>query len=102
MTLCFGAARGDIPVDVAHVVAERVFHDLIELHAAATKRRAILAAEDVLDGVADAPLELAQEGEGRAGLGGFDGHDQTVLGTGVLSRTWATIFSGVISSASAS
>ena len=52
--------RGDVPVDVAHIVAKRVFHDLVELHAAAAEGGTVLAAEHVLDGVAHTPLEAAQ------------------------------------------
>ena len=53
-------AGGDVPVDVADVVAEFVFDDLVELHAATAESGAVFAAEDVFDGVADAPFELAQ------------------------------------------
>ena len=66
-------AGGDVPVDVADVVAELVFDDLVELHAAAAKGRAVFAAEDVFHGVADAPFELAQEGQRRRGGRGGGG-----------------------------
>jgi hypothetical protein len=61
--LAVGLAQpgGDVPVDVADVVAELVAHDLVEFDAAAAERRAVLAAQDVLDRVAHPPLELAQE-----------------------------------------
>jgi hypothetical protein len=36
--------RGDVPVDVAHVVAEAVFHDLVELHAPSAKGGTVFAA----------------------------------------------------------
>ena len=60
------AARGDVPVDVAHVVAELVLHHLIELAAAAAEGGAVLAAEQRVRRVADSPLELAEE---RCGMG---------------------------------
>ena len=115
----FPETGGDVPVDVADVVAEGVFDDLVELHAAAAEGGAVFAAEDVFDGVADAPFELAQKGqriadfrwlmcEGRrhAGRGARrkvarTGRDQAA-GIGVVAMTWATILSAVISLASAS
>ena len=68
----FAEARGDVPVDVAHIVAEGVFDDLIEFHAPAAKGRAILAAEHIGHGVFDAPLQAAEQcqrwgGQGRGG-----------------------------------
>ncbi len=62
-------AGGDVPVDVADVVAVGVLDDLVELHAAAAERRAVLAAEHVLDRMTHAPLELAQKRK----LGGDEG-----------------------------
>ena len=63
----FAEASGDVPIDVADVVAEGVFDDLIELHAAAAEGGAVFAAEDVFDRVTDAPLQLAQQGKRRRG-----------------------------------
>jgi hypothetical protein len=63
-------ARGDVPVDVAYVVAKLVFHDLVELHAAAAKGGAIFAAEHGLDRMAHAPLKAAQERHRRGRLKG--------------------------------
>ena len=62
--------RGDIPVDIAHVVAELVFHDLVELHAASAEGGAIFTAQHIFDRVAHAPFELTQQREGRSGGGG--------------------------------
>ena len=50
--------------DVADIVAELVFHDLVELDPAAAKGRAVFAAEDVFDRVADTPRKLPEKGEG--------------------------------------
>ena len=63
-------AGGDIPVDVADVVAKFVFDDLVELHAAAAKGRAIFTAQHGLNRVAHAPFEAAQERHGRGRLKG--------------------------------
>src|ERR1035438_2569482 len=52
-------ARGDIPVDVADVVPELVPDNLVELDAPAAEGRAVLAAEDVLDRMAEPPLTPA-------------------------------------------
>jgi hypothetical protein len=60
----FAEASGDVPIDVTDVVAEGVFDDLVELHAAAAEGGAVFAAEDVFDRVTDAPLQLAQERQG--------------------------------------
>ena len=60
----FAATRGDVPVDVTDVVTELVLHDLVELAAASAESGAILAAEQRVRGVADAPLELAKDGHG--------------------------------------
>src|SRR5471030_1133073 len=96
-------AGGDVPVDVADVVAELILHHLVELDAAAAEGRAVFAAEDVLDGVAHAPLQLPQQGQrgGRDAMGGA-GQGQASAGTGVAATTRATIWSAVTSSASAS
>jgi hypothetical protein len=59
----FAEPRGDVPVDVPHIVAELILHHLIELHAASAKRRAVLAAEDVLHRMPHPPFELPQERE---------------------------------------
>jgi hypothetical protein len=64
----FAEARGDVPIDVAHVVAELVFDDLIKLHAAAAEGGAVFATEDVFHRMTHAPLELAEEGEGEPRL----------------------------------
>jgi len=40
----FAQTRGDVPVNIADVVAEIVFYNLIELHAAPAERRAVFAA----------------------------------------------------------
>jgi hypothetical protein len=62
-------AGGDIPIDVADIVAEGVFDDLVKLHAAAAEGGTVFAAQHVLHRMAHAPLQLAQEGE----LGGDEG-----------------------------
>jgi hypothetical protein len=67
----FAEAGRDVPIDVADVVAEGVFHDLVELHAAAAEGGAIFAAEDIFHGVAHAPFELAEEGEWRLRRAGW-------------------------------
>ena len=105
---------GDVPVDVAHIVAELVLHHLVEFHSAAADGRAILAAEDVFHRVAHPPFQLAQDrqlevagetGAGRhgarAGTGGA-GRTSPSAGTGVVFRTWLMTRSAVRSSASAS
>ena len=51
-------------------VAELVLDDLIELHAAAAKGRAVFPAQDVFNGVPHAPLELTKEGQGGRCPGG--------------------------------
>src|SRR5262245_31215536 len=45
LAIGLAAARGDVPVDVAYVVAELVLDHLIELAAAAAKHRAVFSAE---------------------------------------------------------
>ena len=59
----FAEAGGDVPVDVAHVVAELVLHDLVELHATAAEGGAVFAAQHRLDRVPDPPLEAPQRRE---------------------------------------
>ena len=59
----FAEAGGDVPVDVADVVAELVFDDLVELHAASAEGGAVFTAQYIFHGVTHAPLEPAQEGE---------------------------------------
>jgi hypothetical protein len=60
----FAEAGGDVPIDVADVVAVFVADDLVEFHAAAAEGGAVFAAEGGFDGVAHAPFEFAQEGQG--------------------------------------
>ena len=61
----FAEARGDVPVDVADIVAEIIFYNLVELHAAPAEHRTVFAGERILDGFFHAPLELAQQRDRR-------------------------------------
>src|SRR5580765_5289320 len=58
-------ARGHVPVDAAHVVAELVRPHLRELGAVAERPRAIVAGEQVVDARPNRQLEVAQERAGR-------------------------------------
>ena len=60
----FSEARRDVPVNIAHIVAELVFHDLVEFHAATAEGRAVFAAEHIFNSVAHAPLQPAKQGKG--------------------------------------
>ena len=86
----FAEPRRDVPVNIAHVVAELVFHNLVEFHAATAKGRAVFTAEHVLDGMAHAPLQPAQQGQlGLRTGGGGGGRGQVT--TGVESPRGARI-----------
>jgi hypothetical protein len=60
----FAEAGGDVPVNVADVVAVFVADDLVEFHAAAAEGGAVFAGEGGFDGMAEAPFEFAEEREG--------------------------------------
>ncbi len=63
-------ARGDVPVDQAHVVADLVRADLSELAATPEQRRTVVAGEQPVDTSADRELERPQERVGhRPGTG---------------------------------
>jgi hypothetical protein len=60
----FAEAGGDVPVDIADIVAVGVFDDLVELHASSAESGAIASAEGGFDGVTHAPLKAPQRREG--------------------------------------
>ena len=62
--------RGDVPVDLAHVVAERVRADLRELASLPEEPRAVVAREQPFHPPRDRDLERAQQALGdRPGTG---------------------------------
>jgi hypothetical protein len=52
----FAKTRGNVPVDVAHVVPVLVFYDLVEFHALASKGRFVFAAKDAFDRMTHTPF----------------------------------------------
>ena len=55
----FARPGGDIPVDVAHVVAGAVFADLGKRHASSAESRMVLSGEDLVRQTAGLDLDLA-------------------------------------------
>jgi hypothetical protein len=85
-------ARGDVPVDRAHVVAGHVRAHLVELHAAALEDRQVRAGHHVRDlatGHELDALDLAGELSGKHGSGLVD-DDARAHGTATFSRICAT------------
>ena len=113
-------ARGDVPLDPAHVVAGLVLPHLVQLAANPREGRAVVAREEPVDAPADGQLERpqarARERAGSRPRGRPFRGDRVVepshaaavsvrprssCGTGTLSSTASRIRSGATSSASA-
>ena len=83
---------GDVPVEGLDVVAGLVFADLLEFHAGAAEGAGVVAGDEAVDGASGMELDEAD----------FSGQFGGCHGTRTLSRIFWTMWSGEMSSASAS
>src|SRR5581483_6460449 len=114
----FSGARGDVPLDLAHVVARHVRAHLRELRALAEDGRAVVAGEQPLHPPGDRDVERPQElprdrprarsvGARRTASDEIDraqaalARARSTCGTGTAASTASRIFSASTSSASA-
>ncbi len=109
LELAFGAERlekgparsgGDVPVDLANVVARHVLTDLLEVHARAAEEGAAVATQGLVDEPSGTNLDGVRATEDALELG--VSHDLLAHGMGCWSTSAATRASAFIRSASAS
>ena len=109
-------AGGDVPVHLAHVVADHVRPDLRELGALPEQRRAVVTGEEGVDTAADGDVQRAQERLGQRAGPGLRRRRRApecmqpahaalrpswMCGVGTLAITASRMVSGLTSSASA-
>ncbi len=92
--------RGDVPVDVTHVVVQLVLAEIGEIEAEGAEQRAVVALQQAVEAAYHRPLEPAQDGvgvlpPGRRAAGGDGAQAPRVLLDPAATRTWVSSgFSG--------